>query len=137
MQAAAKTRAAIRFGDFELDVTAGELYRNGSKLRLQEQPLQILQILLQHAGELVTREELRKWVWPGDTFVDFDHGINNAVKRLREALGDTTDPPRFIETLPRRGYRFLHEAAATSPEVSIAVLPFLSLSADPQERDIC
>src|SRR5947207_9258570 len=133
MQASAKTRAAIRFGDFELDVTAGELYRNGSKLRLQEQPLQILQILLQHAGELVTREELRKWVWPGDTFVDFDHGINNAVKRLREALGDAAETPHYIETLPRRGYRFIGKIECEALRMrSLAVLPLENLSHDPQ-----
>jgi TolB-like protein/Tfp pilus assembly protein PilF len=124
----------IRFGQFEMDERAGELRKEGVKVRLQEQPLQILQILLKHPGELVTREELRNQIWPSDTFVDFDHGINNAVKRLREALGDTAGPPLYIETLPRRGYRFLHEAATSSAEVSIAVLPFLSLSADPENE---
>ena len=124
----------VRFGQFDMDEHAGELRKEGVKVRLQEQPLQILQILLQHPGEVVTREELRKRVWPTDTFVDFDHGINNAVKRLREALGDTAETPRYIETLARRGYRFLHAAATTRPEVSIAVLPFLSLSADPENE---
>ena len=124
----------VRFGEFEIDERAGELRKEGIKVRLQEQPLQILQILLEHPGEVVTREELRKRVWPTDTFVDFDHGINNAVKRLREALSDTAETPRYIETLPRRGYRFLHAAATTSPNVSIAVLPFLSLSADPENE---
>ena len=124
----------VRFGEFEIDERAGELRKEGIKVRLQEQPLQILQILLEHPGEVVTREELRKRVWPTDTFVDFDHGINNAVKRLREALSDTAETPRYIETLPRRGYRFLHAAATTSPSVSIAVLPFLSLSADPENE---
>jgi adenylate cyclase len=124
----------VRFGEFEIDERAGELRKQGIKVRLQEQPLQVLQILLEHPGEVVTREELRKRVWPTDTFVDFDHGINNAVKRLREALSDTAETPRYIETLPRRGYRFLHAAATTSPDVSIAVLPFLSLSADPENE---
>src|SRR5437879_1509793 len=96
-----------RFGLFEVDANTGELRREGVKVRLQEQPLQILQILLEHPGEVVTREELRKRVWPSDTFVDFDHGINNAIKRLRESLGDTAETLRFIETLPRRGYRFI------------------------------
>ena len=77
----------VRFGQFEIDEKTGELRKDGTKIRLQEQPLQILQILLEHPGELVARDELRKRVWPTDTFVDFDHGINNAVKRLREALG--------------------------------------------------
>jgi len=124
----------VRFGQFEIDEKTRELRKDGTKIRLQEQPLQILQILLEHPGELVAREELRKRVWPTDTFVDFDHGINNAIKRLRESLGDTGETPRYIETLPRRGYRFLHAVATTSPEVSIAVLPFLSLSADPENE---
>ena len=130
------TRFARRlcFGQFEMDEKTGELRKDGTKIRLQEQPLQILQILLEHPGELVSREALRKRVWPTDTFVDFDHGINNAIKRLREALADTAETPRYIETLPRRGYRFLHAVATTSPEVSIAVLPFLSLSADPENE---
>src|SRR5438445_3557700 len=128
------SHGTVRFGDFELDQDTGELRREGVKVRLQEQPLQILQILLEQPGKVITREDLRKRVWPSDTFVDFDHGINNAIKRLREALVDTAETPRFIETLPRRGYRFLHAVATTSPEVSIAVLPFLSLSADPENE---
>jgi TolB-like protein/Tfp pilus assembly protein PilF len=124
----------VRFGQFEVDEKTGELRKGGTKIRLQEQPLQILQILLEHPGELVAREELRKRVWPSNTFVDFDHGINNAIKRLREALGDTAETPLYIETLPRRGYRFLHTVATTSSEASIAVLPFLSLSADPENE---
>jgi TolB-like protein len=124
----------VRFGEFELDRRAGELRRDGGKIRLQEQPLQILHVLLEQPGKVVQREELRKRIWPGDTFVDFDHGINNAIKRLREALGDTAETPRFIETLPRRGYRFLKAVEGASPNVSIAVLPFLSLSADPENE---
>lgn len=124
----------IRFGPFEVDETAGELRRDGTRIRLQDQPFQILQILLEHPGEVVSREELRHRIWPTDTFVDFDHGINNAIKRLREALGDTSETPGYIETLPRRGYRFLPALAATVAEASIAVLPFLSLSADPENE---
>jgi TolB-like protein/Tfp pilus assembly protein PilF len=124
----------VCFGEYELDEHAGELRKQGIKVRLQEQPFQILQILLEHPGEIVTREDLRKRVWPSDTFVDFDHGINNAIKRLREALGDTAETPRYIETLPRRGYRFLKAVEGTGPDVSIAVLPFLSLSADPENE---
>src|SRR4051795_6873835 len=97
----------VRFGEFEIDERAGELRKQGIKVRLQEQPLQVLQVLLEHPGEVVTREELQKRVWPSDTFVDFDHGIYNAIKRLRETLGDTAETPRFIETIPRRGYRFI------------------------------
>jgi cholera toxin transcriptional activator len=96
-----------RFGMFELDITAGELRKNGRKLRLQEQPFQILALLLDRAGDVVTREELRQKLWAADTFVDFDHGLNTAVNKLREVLGDSASSPRFIETLARRGYRFI------------------------------
>jgi cholera toxin transcriptional activator len=96
-----------RFGVFELDLSAGELRKNGRKLRLQEQPFQILALLLEHAGELVTREELRQKLWAADTFVDFDHGLNTAVNKLREILGDSASSPRYIETVARRGYRFI------------------------------
>lgn len=96
-----------RFGPFEVDFRAGELLKNGRKIRLQDQPLQVLAMLLEKPGEVVTREEIRQSLWPGDTFVDFDHGLNNAINRLREALNDSADSPRFIETLPRRGYRLI------------------------------
>jgi len=96
----------IRFGLFEVDLRARELRKNGIKIRLQEQPFQVLAILLQHAGDIVTREELRRELWPADTFVDFEHSLNAAVKRLRDALGDSAENPLFIETLARRGYRF-------------------------------
>jgi DNA-binding winged helix-turn-helix (wHTH) protein len=99
-----------RFGVFELDLSAGELRKNGRKLRLQEQPFQILALLLERAGDIVTREELRQKLWPADTFVDFDHGLNTAVNKLRELLGDSASSPRFIETLARRGYRFIAPA---------------------------
>src|SRR6266436_186388 len=105
---------AIRFGVFEVDLRAGELRKQGVKIKLQDQPFQLLQILLERPGEVVTREELRQRIWPSDTFVDFDGGVNNAVKRLREALGDKAETPRFIETLPRRGYRFIGTVNATA-----------------------
>jgi TolB-like protein/Flp pilus assembly protein TadD len=125
----------VRFGQFEMDEHAGELRKDGIKVRLQEQPLQILQILLEHPGEVVTREELRKRVWSTDTFVDFDHGINNAIKRLREALGDTAETPRFIETLPRRGYRFVQRINSKDKGLrSVAVLPLENLSRDPEQE---
>src|SRR6267154_1810065 len=101
------TKGVITFGTFEADLQAGELRRNGRRVRLQEQPFQVLAVLLEHAGEIVTREELRNRLWPADTFVDFDHGMNAAVKRLRDALGDSAENPRFVETIARRGYRFL------------------------------
>jgi DNA-binding winged helix-turn-helix (wHTH) protein len=96
-----------RFGIFELDFSAGELRKNGAKLRLQEQPFQVLALLLERAGDVVTREELRQKLWPSDTFVDFDHSLNTAINKVREALGDSAASPRYVETLARRGYRFL------------------------------
>ncbi len=96
-----------RFGVFELDFSAGELRKNGAKLRLQEQPFQVLALLLDRAGDVVTREELRQKLWSADTFVDFDHSLNTAVNKLRELLGDSASSPRYIETLARRGYRFI------------------------------
>jgi eukaryotic-like serine/threonine-protein kinase len=95
-----------RFGDFELDLRSGELSRDGVRVRLQEQPLRILTMLLEHPGEVVLRDEIRKRLWPNDTAVEIGHGINAAVLRLREALGESAETPRFVETLPRRGYRF-------------------------------
>ncbi|MGA2346036.1 MAG: winged helix-turn-helix domain-containing protein, partial [Candidatus Sulfotelmatobacter sp.] len=107
MLTAAPASRVLRFDGFELDVRAAELRKAGVKLRLQGQPIQVLATLLNRAGELVTREELRAQVWPAETFVDFDHGLHNAIARLREALGDSAGTPRYIETLPRRGYRFI------------------------------
>jgi Tol biopolymer transport system component/DNA-binding winged helix-turn-helix (wHTH) protein len=97
----------VKFGTYEVDIRSGEIRKNGLKVRLTGQPFQILAILLERPGELVTREELQKRLWPGDTFVDFDRGLNAAVNRVREALGDSAENPRFVETLPKRGYRFI------------------------------
>jgi TolB-like protein/Flp pilus assembly protein TadD len=139
----------LRFDIFELDLRAGELRKRGVRLRLQGQPLQVLATLLKRAGDLVTREELRADIWSADTFVDFDHSLHNAIARLRETLGDSAETPRYIETLPRRGYRFIAAVDEVSPEVSIpqplhprrlsdprgiqavAVLPLADLSGDP------
>src|ERR1700746_2492432 len=99
--------AILRFGVFEADVRAGELRKQGVRVKLQEQPFHVLTVLLERPGEVVTREELRNQNWPPDTFVDFDNSLNTAINRLREALGDSADNPRFIETLPRRGYRLI------------------------------
>jgi len=104
----------LRFGVFAVDRKTGELRRNGVKVRLQDQPLQILLTLLDRPGEVVTREELRGRLWPGDTFVDFEHSINTAVRRLRDALGDSAENPRFVETVARRGYRFLAPVSGAS-----------------------
>src|SRR5215469_9250998 len=106
--------ATLRFGVFEVDLRAGELRRQGKRIKVQEQPFRVLTVLLQRPGEVVTREELRNQNWPPDTFVDFDNSLNTAINKLREALGDSADGPRFIETLPRRGYRFL--ATVTGPD---------------------
>jgi TolB-like protein/DNA-binding winged helix-turn-helix (wHTH) protein/Tfp pilus assembly protein PilF len=101
------TAKIFRFGVFEVDLKACELRKHGLRLKLSEQPFQVLAFLLENPGETVTREELRTRLWQGDTFVDFDHGLNNAVMRLREVLGDSSENPRFVETVPRRGYRFI------------------------------
>jgi Tol biopolymer transport system component/DNA-binding winged helix-turn-helix (wHTH) protein len=108
----------IHFGPFEVDLRAGELRRNGRKIRLQEQPFQVLAMLLENPGEIVTRDELRGRLWPADTFVDFDHGLNAAVKRLRDALGDSAENPIFVETLARRGYRFVAPINASEPKTA-------------------
>jgi DNA-binding winged helix-turn-helix (wHTH) protein len=99
--------ANIRFGPFELDLRAAELRKEGLRIRLQDQPFQILRMLLEHPGRVVLREEIRDKLWPNDTVVEFDHSINAAVKRLRDVLAESADKPRYIETLPRRGYRFI------------------------------
>jgi eukaryotic-like serine/threonine-protein kinase len=106
VEAPAPTRRT-RFGAFEVDLRAGEVYKHGIRLKLQDQPFQVLAVLLEHAGDVVTREELRQKLWPGDTFVDFDTGLNSAIKKLRDVLADSAEEPRYIETLPRRGYRFI------------------------------
>jgi len=102
--------ATLIFGAYELDLQAGVLRKDGIRLRCQEQPLQVLAALAERPGELVTREELRRRVWPQDTFVDFDHALNTAVKKIRATLNDDADAPRYIETVPRRGYRFVAPA---------------------------
>jgi DNA-binding winged helix-turn-helix (wHTH) protein len=106
MEATERTRR-IRFDAFDVDTRAGEVRKHGIRLKLHRQPFQVLSLLLEHPGDVVTREELRRKLWPGDTFVDFDTGLNSAVKKLRDALCDSADAPRYIETLPRRGYRFI------------------------------
>src|SRR5215472_4101178 len=97
----------VSFGVFTADLRSAELYKNGVKVRLERQPFQVLSIMLEHPGELISREELRNRVWPQDTFVDFDHALNTAITKIRVAVGDSADSPRFVETVPRRGYRFV------------------------------
>src|SRR5450432_707837 len=115
----------VRFDVFEVDLRAGELRKHGIKIRLQEQPFLILQTLLETPGQIVTSEELQTKIWPGDTFVDFDHGLHAAVNRLRQALGDAADKPRFVETVSRRGYRFIGQVQSPPPEAppGIRVVP--------------
>lgn len=126
----------FRFGEYELDLAGGTLRKNGMRIRCQEQPLQVLACLLENAGELVTREELRRRVWPQDTFVDFDHALNTAIKKIRAALNDDADAPRYVETVPRRGYRFI---AAVTPVVEASgestVLPTVSSSSSGEETE--
>src|SRR6266436_2710121 len=114
----------VRFGKFELNLQTGELRRQGQKVKLQEQPLQVLAALLERPGEMVTREELRSKLWPADTFVDFDHSLNAAIKRLRDALGESADAPVFIETLARRGYRFISNIEMPAAVVSVRPRPW-------------
>src|ERR1700740_2210031 len=109
----------VRFGLFELDVRAGELRKRGVRVPLQGLPVQVLNTLLENPAHIVTRDDLRTRLWPADTFVDFDHSLHNAIARLREALGETANSPRFVETLPRRGYRFIGAVETPSaPPVS-------------------
>jgi TolB-like protein/Tfp pilus assembly protein PilF len=126
----------LRFGVFEFDPRAGELRKQGMKLKLHGQPIEILALLLEHPGEVVTREELQRKLWPADTFVDFEHSLNAAVKRLRDALDDSADSPRYIETLSRRGYRFIGrlDSLESAPIRSLAILPFANLSGDPGQE---
>jgi cholera toxin transcriptional activator len=115
-----------RFGVFELDLDARELRKSGVKLRLQDQPFQVLALLLERAGAVVTREELRQKLWPSDTFVDFDHSLNTAINKVREALGDSASSPRFVETLARRGYRFIAPVQNDAPPAGVQSAGVLS-----------
>jgi len=134
MPGTSECNGLIRFGAFELDLSTGELVGSGRRLLLQGQPFQVLSMLLTRPEQVVSREELKKQLWPADTFVDFDHSLNKAVNRLREALGDSAEEPRFIETLPRRGYRLIvpvHQPAGSQPPVepsrTVKAFPFGSL----------
>jgi DNA-binding winged helix-turn-helix (wHTH) protein len=138
MDPSTETAGPLRFGSFELDVRSRELRTGDTCIRLQEQPFEILCMMLERPGDVVTRDELRHRLWPDGTFVDFEHSLNAAVKRLRAALGDDADNPRFVETLPRRGYRFIgalapdtgEDAGDSVPRMRLAVLPFTNLSDD-------
>ena len=112
MDADHQVSGRLCFGIFEVDLRAGELRKRGLRVRLQQQPFQVLAMLLEHHGQVVGREDLQKKLWPADTFVDFDHGLNKAINKIREALGDSAESPRFVETVARRGYRFLADVRA-------------------------
>jgi Tol biopolymer transport system component/DNA-binding winged helix-turn-helix (wHTH) protein len=119
----------IRFDLFDVDLCSGELRKNGRRIRLQAQPFQLLAMLLEHGGEVVTREEVCRTLWPSDTFVDFDHSLSSAVNKVREALGDSAANPRFVETLPKRGYRFIAEIRPELPESAAPLLAAVKRSA--------
>jgi DNA-binding winged helix-turn-helix (wHTH) protein len=116
MSESAHAPKVVRFGVFDVDMQAGELRKTGLRVKLQQQPFQVLVVLLERPGEVVTREELRQRLWPADTFVDFDLSLNSALKKLRYALGDVADSPTFIETIPRRGYRFIAAVRPVTPD---------------------
>jgi cholera toxin transcriptional activator len=133
----------LRFSVFELDLDAGELRKNGKRVRLQEQPFQVLAMLLENAGRVVTRDDLRQKIWPADTFVDFDHSLNTAVNKIRDSLGDSASSPRFIETVARRGYRFIapvdgittsHGAAPLAATVPVSTLVEETMNASAAEE---
>lgn len=153
-QTASDEGMVVRFGVFEVDLRAGELRKKGMKVGLQDKPFQMLAALLEQSGRLVTREELRERLWPANTFVDFDGSLNTAAGKLRDALGDSAKTPRYLETLPRRGYRFIApvgplsaktntyplpsvEFASGNHQQSIAVLPFANLSSDSEQEVFC
>src|SRR5713101_308131 len=135
MEPTVRTRR-VRFGAFDVDLRSGELHKHGIRLKLQDQPFQVLVLLLEHPGEVVTREELRQKLWPADTFVDFDTGLNSAIKKLRDVLGDSAEEPRYIETLPRRGYRFIarveNGALPASTAVEVHLAPVLPVGPTPE-----
>ncbi len=106
--------SVVQFGTYEIVLQSGELRKAGVRIRVQQQPLRLLEILLEHPGEVVTREELRSRIWPNESFGDFDQAVNVAIAKLRGALGDSADNPRYIETLPRRGYRFIADVAVVN-----------------------
>src|ERR1700682_56558 len=112
MQAPSSLTDLVHFGIFQLDLKARELHKAGVKVKLQDQPFRVLALLVDRAGQVVTREELRQKVWPTDVYVGFDQGLNNAIKKVRDALGDSADSPRFIETVERHGYRFVAPVSA-------------------------
>jgi DNA-binding winged helix-turn-helix (wHTH) protein len=127
---------SVRFGIFEVDLRAGELRKKGIKIRLQGQPFLLLVTLLKEHGEVVTREDLRSSLWPQDTFIDFDHSLGTAVNKLREVLGDSAANPRFVETLPRRGYRFIAPVVFAAESEATPVVSETALAAQEPAREM-
>src|SRR3981081_116555 len=127
----------LRFGAFDLDPTSGELRKDGDPVKLPPQPFKVLTLLARRSGEVVTRHEIREEIWSEETFVDFDQGLNFCIRQIREALGDDAEAPRFIETLPRRGYRFpapieVEREGGPASFTRLIVLPFRMLRPDPE-----
>src|SRR4051794_14531715 len=131
MSGASSVQSGYRFGAFEVDLVGRELRKHGIRIKLQDQPLRILALLLERAGTMVTRDEIRRELWPDDTFVDFDNGLNAAIRRLRDALSDSAETPRYVETVPRRGYRFICPVERVSGPT-----PVLPSSAVSQEAEV-
>src|SRR5262245_54493383 len=130
-----ESATVLRFDVFELDTGSGELRRNGDRIKLPPQPFRVLELLVRHSGEILTRADIRERIWCDDTFVDFEQGLNFCIRQIREALGDNADAPRFIETLPRRGYRFLMpvesaNASGAATATRLIVVPFRMLRPD-------
>src|SRR6478672_677675 len=130
MQETAKSARVFRFGVFEVDAATGEVRKQGLRIRMQEQPAQFLLMLLDRAGEVVSREEIRRKLWPPDTFVDFDQGLGASLRKLRQALGDDAETPRYIETIPKQGFRFVApvERISALHQGATAVLPIRAIS---------
>src|SRR5215471_19908447 len=125
----------VSFGVFDLDLRTGELRKHGVRVRLQRQPFDVLAVLIQRAGDVVTREELQQKLWPADTYVDFEHGLNKAINKIRDALADSAESPRFVETVPRRGYRFLAEVKVVDLSSRRNPKPAIEGLSQPQDRD--
>jgi len=135
MDTSVQSRRVYRFGWFEADANSGQLLRRGSRVKLQDQPFRLLVVLLGHAGEVVSREQLRQELWPSDTFVEFDGSLNNTLKKLRSALGDSPENPTFIETIPKRGYRFIAPVAVEEVRVEVAAPPTVVVEQSPAKSE--
>src|SRR5277367_323800 len=134
MNSPASSSRKVRTGLFEIDLASGEVQKNGRRLPLQEQPFRVLAMLLERPGEVVTRQQLQARLWPADTYVGFDEGLNTAIRKLRAAFGDTADNPRFIETVPRRGYRFIAPVTKHETEPAVSASPPTPIASPESKR---